>query len=235
MRAMIRAAGRGERMRPLTDKTPKPLLRVGGRALIDWHMERLAQAGVDTVIINTAWLGEQIEERVGDGAPWGIEVLYSREPPGALDTGGGILRALPLLGDDPFWVVSADVWTDYPFARLPRRLYGLAHLVLTDSPQHNPDGDFRMDAAGRVRAEEGARWTFTGIGVFHPALWQDCEPGAFPLATLLHDAVRRGAVSGEHWNGMWADVGTPERLAALRDRVESSPRAVGKGSSGSQR
>ncbi len=227
MRAMILAAGRGERMRPLTDTTPKPLLEVAGRPLIDWQLTRLAGAGVTVVVINTAWLGEQIEAAVGDGSAWGVRVAYSREPAGGLETGGGIQRALPLLGEAPFWVVNGDVWSAYPLERLPRRPAGLAHLVLVDNPGHNPQGDFALDGYGRVRADGGARGlTFAGIGALDPALWDGCRPGAYPLAPLLRDAAARGQVRGERWAGAWHDVGTPHRLAALR-RQAAPPSACG--------
>lgn len=224
MHAMILAAGRGERMRPLTDHTPKPLLEVAGMPLIGWQLQRLAAAGVDTVVINTAWLGEQIEAAVGDGGAWGVQVHYSREPAGALDTGGGILEALPLLGDAPFWVVNGDVWSDYPLQRLPRAPAAAAHLVLVDNPDHNPDGDFALDAQGRVSAVGGRRLTFAGMGAFHPRLWRGCQRGCFPLAPLLRGAAQDGELTGEHWSGDWLDVGTPERLEELRRRLSADTR-----------
>ena len=224
MRAMILAAGRGARLRPLTDETPKPLLRVGGRMLIDWHLTRLAAAGVERVVINTAWLGEQIEAAVGQGGAWGVEVVYSREPEGALETGGGIARALPLLGDGPFWVVNADVWTDYPFERLPRAPAGRAHVVLVPNPAHHPGGDFTLDGQGRVGTPGAPRWTLGGIGAYRPELWQGCVDGAFALGPLLQEAAAQGRVTGEVWDGDWVDVGTPERLE------EADRRAAGRGS-----
>ncbi len=217
---MILAAGRGERMRPLTDHTPKPLLEVGGQPLIAWHLEALAGAGVEIVVINTAWLADRIEEWVGDGARWGVQVVYSREPPGALETGGGILKALPLLGSDPFWVINGDVWIDYPMQAFPRELGGLAHLVLVENPVHNPEGDFPLDGQGRV-GEDGVRLTFSGVGLFHPGLWRGCRPGRFALAPLIRRAAAQGRVTGERWPGAWHDVGTPARLAALREHVAS--------------
>ncbi|ABM61794.1 N-acetylmuramate alpha-1-phosphate uridylyltransferase MurU [Halorhodospira halophila] len=226
MRAMILAAGRGERMRPLTDTTPKPLLEVAGQPLIGWQLQRLAAAGAETVVINTAWLGEQIEAVVGDGRAWGVCVHYSREPEGALDTGGGIREALPLLGDGLFWVVNGDVWSDYPLGQLPRTLSAAAHLVLVDNPAHHPDGDFALDDEGRVGTGGGRRLTFAGIGAFHPRLWWDCRRGRFPLAPLLRDAARRGELSGEHWAGAWSDIGTPERLEQLRREVATGAAPV---------
>lgn len=215
MRALILAAGRGERMRPLTDTTPKPLLAVGGRPLIEWHLQALAAAGITEVVINHAWLGERIEAALGDGGRFGLQIRYSPEPPGALETAGGIVNALPLLGEAPFLVVNGDIWTDYAFARLPTALGGdLAHLVLVDNPPQHPQGDFRL-AGGRVHAEGAPRLTFSGIGVYSPALFAGLPPGRRPLAPVLREAMAGGRVSGEHHRGRWFDIGTPERLAGL--------------------
>lgn len=211
--AMILAAGRGERMRPLTDRTPKPLLAAGGRPLIGHHLAALARAGVREVVINHAHLGAQIEAALGDGAAYGLHIRYSREET-ALETGGGIFQALPLLGPDPFIVVNGDVWTDITLDRLRLADADLAHLVLVDNPAHHPAGDFVLDG-DRVRAEGGPRLTFSGIAVYRPALFEGCSPGRFPLAPLLRAAMAAGRVSGEHHRGRWIDVGTPERLAAL--------------------
>ena len=212
---MILAAGRGERMRPLTDATPKPLLEVGGRALIHRHLDALAAAGVERVVVNTAWLGEQIRASLADGAAWDLELVYSPEPPGALDTGGGIHQALPLLGPEPFWVVNGDLYTDYPLERLPRQPTGLAHLVLVDNPDHHPEGDFQLRGNRVEAAGDGPRLTYAGVGCYRPELFAGCPPGAFPLAPLLRDAMAGGRVSGEHYRGRWCDVGTPERLERL--------------------
>ncbi len=213
--AMILAAGRGERMRPLSDHTPKPLLAVGGCSLIEWHLQRLADAGVRKVVINHAHLGGQIEQRLGDGGCWGLRILYSREEEGcALETGGGICRALPLLGDASFLVVNGDVWCDVDFATLALPGGDLAHLLLVDNPSHHPEGDFVLDG-GRVRGNGGVCLTFAGIGVYHPELFAGCRPEPFPLASLLHRAVCAGRISGTHYRGHWVDVGTPERLMAL--------------------
>lgn len=214
MKAMILAAGRGERMRPLTDHTPKPLLQVGGKALIEHLIEALVSAGFRELVINHAHLGERIEAVLGNGARYGVQIVWSREPEGALETGGGIQRALPLLGDAPFLAVNSDIWTDYPFGRLQREPDGLAHLVLIDNPPHHPQGDFALQD-GQVRPEGEHQLTFSGIGLYRPELFQDCQPGKFPLAPLLRAAMQRGAVSGEHYRGVWLDIGTPERLAAL--------------------
>ena len=211
---MILAAGRGERMRPLTDATPKPLLSVGGRPLIGHHLVALAEAGIREVVVNHAHLGERIEQALGDGAAYGVRIRYSPEPVGALETGGGIFQALPLLGDAPFLVVNGDVWTDYPYDRLPASPDGLAHLVLVDNPPHHPLGDFAL-VDGRVRERDHAGWTYSGIGVYRPELFAGQTPGRFPLAPLLRRAIARDAVAGEHWLGAWADVGTPERLREL--------------------
>jgi len=214
MKAMILAAGRGERMRPLTDHTPKPLLQVGGKALIEHLIEALASAGFRELVINHAHLGERIEAALGNGARYGVQIDWSRELDGALETGGGIHQALPLLGDAPFLAVNSDIWTDYPFAHLQREPDGLAHLVLIDNPPHHPQGDFALQN-GRVRPEGENQLTFSGIGLYRPELFQGCQPGKFPLAPLLRAAMQRGVVSGEHYRGVWLDIGTPERLAAL--------------------
>jgi MurNAc alpha-1-phosphate uridylyltransferase len=216
MDVMILAAGRGERMRPLTDHTPKPLLEVGGRSLIERLLDRLAAEGFRRAVINHAHLGELIVERLGDGSRYGLELAYSAEPPGALETGGGINNALPLLHTDPFLVVNADVWTGYPFARLRRPLAGLAHLVLVPNPAHHPEGDFILEGERlSPRSPGGTAYTFAGMGVYAHALFAGCTAGAFPLAPLLRRAMAHGQVSGELYTGRWVDVGTPERLAAL--------------------
>ena len=218
MKAMILAAGRGERMRPLTDDTPKPLLRIGGQMLIEHHIHRLAQAGITGLVINYAHLGEQIVAALGDGDAYGVSISYSAEPAGALETGGGIHHALPLLGDAPFLVVNADIWTDYPFDRLPEEPAGLAHLVMVDNPAHHPDGDFSL-SNDRLSQQGPYMLTFSGIGVYRPALFSDCAAGAFPLAPLLRRAMDRDEVGGEHYDGRWFDIGTPGRLAEVNDAV----------------
>lgn len=220
MKAMILAAGRGERLRPLTDATPKPLLRVGGKALIEYIIESLAGAGFRELVINHAHLGRQIETYLGDGRRYGVQITWSREPEGALETGGGIQQALPLLGSDHFLVVNADIWTDYPFARLHRSFSGLAHLVLVDNPAQHPQGDFLL-RGNKVSADGSPRLTFSGIGVYHRDLFRDCVPGRFPLAPLLRSAMHAGDVYGEHYDGVWRDIGTAERLIEL-DRLLST-------------
>jgi len=221
LKAMILAAGFGERLRPLTEGTPKPLLIAGGKPLIQYHVERLAAAGICDLVINTAWLGEQIEALLGDGAAFGVRIVWSREG-SPLETGGGIRRALPLLGADPFLVVNGDVWTDYPFVDLITRDWpqGMdAHLVLVANPQHHPRGDFSVDARGRIGyADAGvATATFSGISVMRPVLFNRylATEEKFPLRAVLDDAVRGGRVSGEVYAGHWCDVGTLDRLQAL--------------------
>lgn len=218
MKVMILAAGRGERLRPLTDEAPKPLIEVGGSPIIVYLIRALAQSGLRDIVINYAHLGEQIVERLGDGSKFGVAIRYSPEPGGALETGGGIYKALPLLGSEPFAVVNGDIWTDYPFARLPRRLSGLAHLVLVDNPAHHNAGDFALEGAC-VAAKGVPKLTFSGIGVYAHALFQDCKPGGFSLVPLLKRAMVSGLVSGEHYAGQWVDVGTSERRRELDERL----------------
>ncbi|WP_251962686.1 N-acetylmuramate alpha-1-phosphate uridylyltransferase MurU [Pseudomonas sp. Marseille-Q5299] len=213
MKAMILAAGKGERMRPLTLHTPKPLLPVAGQPLIEYHLRALAAAGFTDVVINHAWLGQQIEDHLGDGSRFGLSIRYSPEGE-PLETGGGIFQALPLLGDAPFLLVNGDVWTDYPFARLRAPLQGLAHLVLVDNPGHHGRGDFRLQGGQVVDGDEPpGTLTFSGLSVLHPALFAGCQAGAFKLAPLLRQAMSAGKVTGEHYRGAWVDVGTQERLA----------------------
>ena len=210
---MILAAGRGERMRPLTDRMPKPLLPVAGKALIVWHIERLARAGIHDLVINHAHLGDQIEDALGDGSRWGLSIRYSREGQGtALETGGGILRALPLLGDEPFLVLNADVWSDLEPACLGIAAGDLAQLLMVKNPPQHPQGDFRL-AGGRLHTEGEPRLTYSGIGVYRPALFAGSSPGAFPLGPLLREAMHAGRVGGQRHLGLWFDVGTPQRLA----------------------
>jgi MurNAc alpha-1-phosphate uridylyltransferase len=219
---MILAAGRGERMRPLTLSRPKPLLEVGGRALIDHHVAALAASGFRSIVINLSWLGTQIRAHLGDGAAFGVAIEYSDEGPEPLETGGGIYRALPLLGADPFVVVNGDVWTDYPYRDLRDRLADgdLAHLVLVPNPVHHPDGDFVL-AADRVVETTGERLTFSGIGVYRPELFAGLADGIFRLAPLVRAAARNNRVSAEQYSGAWYDIGTPERLETLNQRYNS--------------
>ena len=211
--AMILAAGRGERMRPLTDHTPKPLLTVHDKPLIVWHIERLKKAGITQLVINHAHLGEQIEQALGDGSSLGVSITYSPEDT-ALETGGGIARALPLLGEQPFLVVNGDVWTDIDYSALALDEDDLAHLVLVSNPSHNPKGDFALNN-GRVAAEGADKLTFSGIGLYQPRLFAGQSEERFPLAPLLRNAMSQNKVSGLHHQGIWTDVGTPERLAEI--------------------
>jgi MurNAc alpha-1-phosphate uridylyltransferase len=215
MKVFILAAGRGERMRPLTDQTPKPLLRVAGMPLIEHHLRRVAAAGLRQVVINLGWLGAQIREALGDGAAHGLDIRYSDEGWPALETGGGIHHALPLLGDAPFLLLNGDVYTDLPLSELMRPLAedDVARLALVPNPPHHLQGDFGLQSGRVVMA--APHLTYTGCAQLDPALFRGCEPGAFPLAPLLRAAIADGRVSGMRHDGLWSDVGTPERLAAL--------------------
>ncbi|CAM3997502.1 N-acetylmuramate alpha-1-phosphate uridylyltransferase MurU [Bordetella tumulicola] len=244
MHAMILAAGRGERMRPLTDHTPKPLLPVGGKPLIVWHLERLAAAGIHQVVINHAWLGEQLPAQLGDGSRYNVRITYSAETPPALETAGGIVQALPFLGQAPFLVINGDIWCDWDPTEAQTRAQELnaaqaeAWLLLVDNPEHHPKGDFVLSAQGRVLSDDTApagqagisgtagasqRLTFAGIGLYRPSLFA-ALPAATPapLAPLLRTAMQRGTVLGTHHRGTWTDVGTPQRLAMLDARLSTT-------------
>ncbi len=215
MKAMILAAGKGERLRPLTLHTPKPLIRAGGVPLIEYHLRALAAAGFTEIVINHAWLGQQIEDHLGDGSRFGVSIQYSAEGE-PLETGGGIFKALPLLGDNPFVVVNGDIWTDYDFAGLRQPVVGLAHLVLVENPAHHTAGDFYLNGAQVLDAVPGVdTLTYSGIAVLSPALFSGAQAGAFKLAPLLRNAMAAGAVTGERLQGQWVDVGTHERLAEV--------------------
>jgi MurNAc alpha-1-phosphate uridylyltransferase len=220
MKAMILAAGRGERMRPLTDTIPKPLLTAGGRPLIEHTIDALVRDGFVDIVVNTAHLGEKIEAHLEDGARFGARIAYSAEGE-ALETGGGIYCALPLLGEHPFLVVNGDIATDYPFGRLRNQTVGLAHLVLVPNPPHNPRGDFALQD-GMVLDSGDSCFTFSGIGVYRPELFSDCSPGKFPLAPLLRRAMADGLVSGEVYAGFWMDIGTVDRLQAFDEHLRSN-------------
>jgi MurNAc alpha-1-phosphate uridylyltransferase len=225
--ALIFAAGLGERMRPLTDRTPKPLLQVRGKPLIEWHLEKLAAAGVHYVVINTSHLADQFPDALGDGARWGLRIRYAYEGSTPLETGGGMLNALPLLGSEPFIAINGDIWTDADLAALPPEPAGLAHLLLVDNPQQHPHGDFALDAQGLVHDDGADKLTFSGIGVYRHALLQNWrtvigdaagterKPPRFKLAPLLRAAMVNRQISGNHHHGAWTDVGTPQRLAQL--------------------
>lgn len=218
MKAMILAAGLGTRMRPLTHHTPKPLLPVADKPLIVWHLERLAAAGFRDIVINHAWLGDQIEEALGNGERYGVSIRYSAEPE-PLETAGGIQRALPLLGQAPFLLVNGDIWTDYPFAQLREHRPAAAHLVLVDNPPQHPQGDFGL--SGGLITEAEPRLTYAGLAVFNPAMFAGVKPGAAPLRPLLDQAITRSELTGEHYRGRWVDVGTPQRLTELDIELRS--------------
>ena len=220
--AMILAAGRGERMRPLTDHIPKPLLQVAGKPLIVWHLENLAAAGFQRVVINLAHLGEQIAHPLGDGSNWGLELCYSDESQGALETAGGIIKALPLLGDKPFLLVNGDVWSDVEFSKLNELPHGtLAHLMLVKNPAHHPKGDFSLSQHTLVIPHEGApTYTYSGIGLYSPELFIGQPQGRMALAPLIRQAMTQDQVQGYVHQGQWCDVGTPERLAQLNQQQE---------------
>ena len=222
MKAMLLAAGRGERMRPLTDSTPKPLMDAGGRSLIVHAIERLRDAGINELVINLSWLGEQIETALGNGRALKVNIRYSREPLPALETAGGIRNELPLLGDKPFVVCNADVWTNLNFSQLPAQPNGLAHLVLVNNPDHHPNGDFILHGDRVSDAPSADRLTFSGIGVYRHELFSEDLPQRAALAPILREAMQRDLVSGEHFTGQWHDVGTVERLQALRKLLSSS-------------
>ena len=225
-------------MRPLTDSTPKPLLRVGGKRLIEWHLEKLAALGVDNVVVNTSWLADQFPQALGDGSRWGLKIHYAYEGSTPLETGGGMCNALQWLGDTPFIAVNGDIWCDANFAALPREPAGEAHLLLVDNPSHNPRGDFALDTDGHVRSDGEQRLTFSGIGVYRGSLFDDWRPvigdvagtdftpPRFKLAPLLRAAMGRGAVTGAHHRGRWTDVGTPERLQLLDDALRTEAQAA---------
>jgi MurNAc alpha-1-phosphate uridylyltransferase len=213
--AMVLAAGRGERMRPLTDQVPKPLLMVRGKPLIVYHLEKLSRLGVKRVVINLAWLGEQIRAALGDGAQWNLQIHYSDEGGEALETGGGIFQALPWLGPAPFLVVNADVFTDFDFGCIQIAPEALAQLVLVANPKHHPHGDFAL-VDGQLQELGGARWTYSGIGLYRPELFEGCSPGRFALVPLLRRAMAARRLRGQVFEGGWSDVGSIERLAALQ-------------------
>jgi len=229
MKAMILAAGKGERMRPLTDGRPKPMLPVAGKPLIEYHLERLAAAGIREFVINLGWHGNQIRDGLGDGARWGVGIAYSEEGWPALESGGGIFHALPLLGGQPFIVVNGDVYADYPWSRLVERARALpradlAHLVLVPNPAHNPRGDFVLER-GRIGNADQPRLTFSGLSVHRPEFFAGCAPGHFPLLPLWRRAADAGQLSGEVYEGRWSDVGTPQRLADLEGALAATRRA----------
>jgi MurNAc alpha-1-phosphate uridylyltransferase len=220
--AMILAAGRGERLRPLTDTTPKPLLRVHDRPLIERHVMALARSGIRRIVINLAWLGAQIREYLGDGARYGVSIIYSEEQPRALETAGGIFRALPHLAPGPFAVVNGDIYTNFPFESLAIASDREAHLVLVPNPPQHPEGDFGLEQGLAVAAAE-RRYTFSGIAVYRREFFAGCADGEFPLKPLLLRSMAAKRCTAEIYSGRWEDVGTPQRLAALNEELQVEP------------
>jgi MurNAc alpha-1-phosphate uridylyltransferase len=212
---MILAAGRGERLRPMTDETPKSLVNVGGRSLLERHLDHVREAGIRTVVINLGWLGDRIVERIGSGRRYGLEVVYSQEGDNILETGGGIFKALPTLGERPFLVINADIFTDMPVPDVVLGDEHLGHLVMVPSPDYRAGGDFDIHD-GLIRNASEQALTFSGVAIYRPEFFANCEAGRFPLAPLLRTAADRGRLSGSLYEGRWADVGTPERLARLQ-------------------
>jgi len=219
MYAMILAAGRGERMRPLTDKVPKPLLEIAGKALIAYQIEALESAGVKNIVINTGHLGEQIQSELGTGSSFGVDILYSDEGEDILETAGGIVKALPLLGQDPFIVTNADIFTDFDYRSLPESLDSDAHIVLVNNPPHNPQGDFAIEN-GIIFKEGAKKLTYSGIGLYHPHFFRSLNPGRYPLAPMLYESAQAKRLSGQHFTGAWNDIGTPERLLEINSSLE---------------
>jgi N-acetyl-alpha-D-muramate 1-phosphate uridylyltransferase len=221
MFAMILAAGRGERMRPLTDEIPKPLLEIAGKALIVYQIEALKSAGVKSIVINVGHMGDQIQYHLGTGVSFGVQIHYSDEADDILETAGGIIKALPLLGDKPFIVTNADIYTDFDYRTLPEQLHSDAHLVLVDNPPHHPQGDFVFEK-GRVLQQGSKKLTYGGIGLFHPRFFKNCNPGRSALAPLLHKSVEANNLTAQHFKGLWSDVGTPERLKEINNSIANS-------------
>ena len=222
---MILAAGRGERLAPLTEVTPKPLIEIAGQALIDYHLYALADAGVTQITVNVAHLGEKIVDHLNDACPEGIRLAFSHEPQGALETAGGIQHALDLIESDPFIVVNADIWTDFPFASLPDAIESLAHLVLVANPPHHPEGDFGLqERVVQTKRSDSLTLTYSGIGLYQKRLFAGCGTGRFPLAPVLNHAAQIGELSGEIYQGTWMDIGTPQRLAEARRQARSHRR-----------
>lgn len=226
MKAMILAAGRGERMRPLTDSTAKPLLTVNGQPLIEYHLQKLAAVNVKEVIINHAWCGDKIEAKLGDGSRWGLTIRYSAEPEGGLETAGGIINALPLLGTDPFWLINGDVFSGLPFAALPRTLadHDLAHLMMVPNPDHNPDGDFAV-VNGRLTTKQSDRlsYTYAGMGLYRPQMFTGQAVGRLALRPFFEQGIVQKTLAASIVDdNLWTDVGTPQRLQQLNQQLRGS-------------
>lgn len=219
MKAMLLAAGRGNRLRPWTDHTPKPLLPLADKPLIVYHLEKLASAGFTEVIINISHLGYKIEQALGNGEQFGLHIYYSHEDT-ALETGGGIFQVLNLLGSEPFLVVNADIYTHFPFSNLPKLKDALGHIVLVNNPTHNPQGDYFLTQQGKIALEGSPKYTFSGIGIYSPALFHDCTPGIFRLPTVFNTAITTQQLTGEIYTGEWCDVGTIERWQALEKTLQ---------------
>ena len=215
MKAMILAAGRGERLRPLTDEIPKPLIEVGGRSLLERHLDNVRSAGIETVVINLGWLGDKIVKHVGSGKRYGLEVIYSQEGNNILETGGGIHKALPMLGSEPFLVVNADICTNMPVPDVSLENEHLGHLMMVPTPGYRDRGDFNIEE-GLIRNGTDAALTFSGVAIYRPDFFDGCEAGRFSIAPMLREAADRGQLSGSLYEGLWADAGTPDRLAALK-------------------
>ncbi|WP_130620115.1 N-acetylmuramate alpha-1-phosphate uridylyltransferase MurU [Dyella amyloliquefaciens] len=220
--ALIFAAGLGERMRPLTDRTPKPLLPVGGKPLIEWHLEKLAAIDVRYVVINTSHLADQFPDALGDGSRWGLRIRYAYEGPTPLETGGGMLNALPLLGPEPFIAVSADIYSDYDYAALPLQPAGLAHLVMVPNPDWHAAGDFVLNDSQLSEDGEGQRLTFGNIGVYRPEFMQGQAPGRFKLLPLYQQTMRARQLGGERYDGFWRNLGNPAQLNELDAHLRGS-------------
>jgi len=217
---MILAAGRGERMRPLTDTTPKPLLLVSGKPIIQYTIEQLVSAGFTEIVINIAHLGRQIKQALGSGNQFGASIVYSDEGESALETAGGIINALPLLGKESFLVVNGDIANDYDFTQLLNKKIDLAHLVLIPNPRHHPEGDFHLSSKGIVSETGQPSLTFSGIGLYHPKLFKSIKPGSNKLGPILRQAMPHDRISGEQFNGFWMDIGTPERLKEMENHLK---------------
>ncbi len=219
MKAMILAAGRGERMRPLTDQLPKPLLPVAGKPLIQYTLEKLSAAGFNEIIINLAYRGQQIKDALGDGQKFGVHIAYSDEGETALETAGGIIKALPLLGPAPFVVINGDIASDFPLKSLHDKPFDLAHLIMMDNPPHHPQGDFALDKNGQLSEQGSDKLTFSGIGLYSPELFESFKSGPLKLRPVFQKAMRKQRISGEKYQGFWMDIGTPQRLIELEQHI----------------
>jgi N-acetyl-alpha-D-muramate 1-phosphate uridylyltransferase len=219
-KVMLLAAGRGVRLRPITDTTPKPLVKINGKTLIEYHLENCAHAGYTDIVINLAHLGHKIKQYLGDGSRWGVKLSYSPEPEGGLETGGGIVNALPLLGNEPFITINADIYSQFNLALLPNALKHMAHLILVNNPNHNVYGDFNLNEAGLIDGQKPS-YTFSGIACYHPSLFNALSPGRFSVVPIIRENAAKNQVTGELYQGDWFDIGTKERLAEANKRTFS--------------